>query len=277
MKGRSRIGLVYVAAIFLGCFGSPKTAAAGPFPELWFPVGETLTYDMHYGLMHVGETLVTSEWINEGGKLRLAIRFFTKTNKFFDKVYRVENVVESIIDPETFQPVRMHKKISEGDFASEETTTFDFENLVAHWSSVTKKQSRDYKLSPDARDIVSFMFIMRQVPLDGERLGSYWVTGDDGMCRLQLKGRGTADVDLDVFGRVMTTRLVPVVTRDALFVRKMPRMLWVSTDARRLIVKMTVKVPIASITLTLKNVTGPGDDFWTQKSGNAKPPVLAHD
>ena len=277
MKGRSRAALIYVAAIFLGCQGSPKTAEAGPLPELWFPVGETLTYDMHYGVMHVGQTTVTSEWLNEEGKPRLAIRFFTKTNKFFDKIYRVENLVESIIDPETFQPIRMYKKIQEGDVSAEETTTFDFEHLVAHWASADGKKARDYKLSPDARDIVSFMFIMRQVPIEEERLGSYWVTGDDGMCRLKLKGRGMEDLNLDVFGRVATTKLVPDVTRDALFVRKMPRMLWVSTDPRRLIVKMTVKVPIASITLTLKNVSGPGDDFWTRKSRDAKAPVLAHE
>ena len=48
-----------------------------------------------------------------------------------------------------------------------------------------------------------------------------------------------------MFGRVLTTRIVPDVMRDALFVRKMPRMLWVSTDPRRLIVKMTVKVQVA--------------------------------
>jgi hypothetical protein len=41
--------------------------------------------------------------------------------------------------------------------------------------------------------------------------------------------------------------------------------LWVSDDARRLVTKAAIKVPVAHVNLVLDHVTGPGDDRWVQE------------
>jgi hypothetical protein len=278
MKRLFQMCLCRATAILIGLTGATGTAgAAGLLPDVGFPVGESLTYDMHYGLLHVGTTEVTTEWINEDGKPLVAIRFSTRTNKFFDKIYRVEDVVESVIDPVTFRPLRFHKKLQEGDFNSEELTVFDYAAGYARWTNIATGASREYQIDADTRDIIAFMYRMRGVTLERGKIGDYWVAGDEGMCRLRLRGGATRTVDVGVFGEVKAMRVVPEVADDQLFVRKLPRELWVSRDDRRLIVQMSVKVPVAHVVLTLRNVGGPGDDFWTRKSRKNDAPVLAHE
>jgi hypothetical protein len=272
---KRRFHLAAVLLLLTGACGLAR--AEDSLPELWFPVGEKLVYDMHYGVMHVGTTTVTSEWINEQGKPRLVIRFVTRTNKFFDKVYRVNDTVEAIIDPATFRPVRFSKKLEEGDFTSNEVTDFDYEKKIAVWKSRTTGKTCEFKISDDTRDIVSFMYAMRRTPLEAGKLGDYWVAGDQGVCRLRLRGGRMREISLPRFGEIQAARVVPEAGKDDLFVRKMPRELWVSADDRRLIVKMAVKVPVAHVVLTLKNVSGPGDDIWTRKSVPDVEPVLARE
>ena len=65
--------------------------------------------------------------------------------------------------------------------------------------------------------------------------------------------------------------LEPEAAFEGLFVRKGKMRLWVSEDDRRLITKATIKVPVASLVLKLKEVTGPGDDIWVTKSAEKGP------
>ena len=51
---------------------------------------------------------------------------------------------------------------------------------------------------------------------------------------------------------------------NGMFVRKGRMFLWISDDARYTICRATASVPVASIKIVLKQVRGPGDDFWTR-------------
>ncbi len=231
-------------------------------PELWFPVGEQLEYRVYWGRIPVGTTVITTEWIEEGGRKLLAIRIRTQSNRVLDKIYPVDDIVESVIDPHTFLSVRFTKNLSEGRYRAHQITEFDYDNLIAHWRCLRRDRENTFELEEDTRDLVAFSYYLRKDGFKrGERL-EYRVMADDKMYDLWLDVRGNDRIRLRHYGRVRSTEIEPEAAFDGLFVRTGRIQLWVSADDRRVVTEMRASIPVASIRLVLHRVRGPGNDSW---------------
>lgn len=250
----------------LSVFARTNSPAAEPVdgPELWFPVGEELIYKIYWGIIPVAKTHITTEWIEEDGRTLLAIRYRTRSNKVIATIYPVDDKMESIIDPLTFLPVRFTKNLREGRHRYHETTTFDYENLKAHWTSFVKNKELTYDIEPDTRDLVSFMYYMRAKPFKSGDRQHHRVMADEKVYDLFLKVGKKTEVEIDDIGTVSCMHVEPKAKFQGLFVRKGKMHLLVSTDPRRLCTQVKAKVPVASIRVRLDAVLGPGDDFWVK-------------
>jgi hypothetical protein len=262
----SRLSILLILTILLGAMVAPADMEDGG-SGLWFPMGETLDYGINWGIISVGSAHVTTEWIAEGGRSLIAIRLRTKSNSFLSTIYPVDDFLEAIIDPETFLPVRFTKKLSEGRYRADETTTFDHKNLKAVWTSRRNGKVEEYTIDPDTRDIVTFMYFMRRKQFEPETVNKYRVMADDKVYDLVVKAQDVDMIKLDHFGKLPCLRFEPEAKFGGLFVRKGRMWMWVSQDKRRIATKISAQVPVASITLWLDQVSGPGDDFWV---ANAK-------
>jgi hypothetical protein len=240
-----------------------NAAAAG---SLWFPVGEELVYRVYWGIIPVGTTRITTEWVEEDGRRRLAIRYRTISNKVVEKIYPVDDVIESVIDPVMFRSVRYTKKLSEGRYRTEEVTTFDYDRLMAHWENKVRPKTRDFPIQPDTRDLVAFMYYMRSQPFTVGEKRQYQVMSDEKLYDLWVSPERVENVKLPCFGPVPSVRVEPEAAFEGLFVRKGRVWVWVSEDGRRVCTKLVGSVPVASIKALLWEVRGPGDDFWIRKT-----------
>jgi len=68
--------------------------------------GENLIYRVHWGMIPVGETKITSEWVEEDGRKLINIRLRTRTNKWMDKIHKIDDDVIATVEPGTLLPVR---------------------------------------------------------------------------------------------------------------------------------------------------------------------------
>jgi len=234
--------------------------------ELWFPVGEELVYRISWGVIPVGYSHVTSKYIEEGGRKLIAIRFRTITNRFLSKLYPVDDYLESIIDPETFLPIRFTKKLSEGTYRAHQITTFDFQNLTAHWTNALSSGDRFFPIEKDTRDLITYMFYMRRTQFETNTVYKFKVMADEKIYDLVVQSMKVEDVDLDDYGDVPSLKFYPEAAFGGLFVRKGKMWMWVSQDSRHIATKVSVSVPVASVSLTLAQVRGPGDDLWIRKA-----------
>lgn len=260
----SRSRSLFILAIFFCAIATPADLEDGS-AGLWFPMGETLDYRIYWGVIPVGSSHVTTEWIAEEGRTLIAIRLRTKTNNFLSTMYPVDDFLEAIIDPETFLPVRFTKKLSEGRYRADETTTFDHKNLKATWTSRRNGKVEHYDIDADTRDIVTFMYYLRRKQFEPDTVNKYRVMADDKIYDLVVKAQEVDTVKLEHFGRLPCLRFEPEAKFGGLFVRKGRMWMWVSQDERRIATKISAQVPVASITLWLDRVGGPGEDFWVSK------------
>ena len=233
-----------------------------PLPDLWFPVGEEIHYRVYWGRIPVGTSVISSRWVEEYGRTLLAIQIRTQSNRVLDRIYPVDDVIESIIDPHTFLPLRFTKNLSEGRYRAHEITKFDYENNIAYWRSLTRDREDTFELEPDTRCLVSFAYYMRKTGFAPGERRHFRVMADDKIYDLWLEARGHDRIRLRNYGRVRSIEVEPEAAFEGLFVRRGRIILWVSSDDRRVLTQMVGEIPVASIRLVLDHVQGPGDDGW---------------
>ncbi len=267
MRHETRAWVAAAWLVLAACAACP--ARAEPQTSLWFQVGEELVYKLYWGVIYVGETRVSSRWVEEDGRPLVAIRIRTRSNAFLDRIYRVDDELESVIDPETFLPLRFSKVLSEGRYKTDETTTFDHARGTARWVHRTKNEQKEFAIEPDSRDLISFMYFMRQREFQTGEQAQYRVMADEKLYDVFLRVGPVDTMKMEKYGRVRSVRIVPEAAFQGLFVRKGKITMWVSRDERRIATRVQATVPVADVHINLHEVLGPGSDRWVQ--GRPKP------
>ncbi len=239
---------------------APPSAAT----NLWFPVGEELEYSIHWGVFHVGTSVVKTEWTEHEGRTLLAIRYRTRSNKVIAAVYPVDDTLEALIDPETFLPVRFRKTLNEGTYHRDEETVFDHAAGVARYRNLKKDERREVAIKSDTRDLIAGMYYMRREPfVPGERRAMELLV-DGKIYELLLDAKKRERFTLDRYGERASVKVSPTAAFEGIFVRKGKMTVWVSDDERRVCTRIQASVPVADVRINLKRVRGPGDDYWVR-------------
>ncbi|MBI9019929.1 MAG: DUF3108 domain-containing protein [Verrucomicrobia bacterium] len=248
-----RIVLICLALAFCSAFG-----------ELPFPIGEVLTYTISWNGIPVAWAESSAQMETFEGRDVLALRVRAQTYSFFNHIFKVDDVNESLIDPVTFLPIRYTKNLQEGSYRCHEITTFDYEKGMAHYEQQTgKKVTKSYEIGPDTRDLISFMYFLRSELLEENQKATYRVMSDEKIYELILSAEGVEGVDLPRYEHdVPSLKMEPEAKFDGLFVRKGKATVWISRDSRRLLTFAKIKVPFGRARVTLRSVSGPGEDFW---------------
>ncbi|MFT5241423.1 MAG: hypothetical protein ACI9X0_002404 [Kiritimatiellia bacterium] len=231
--------------------------------DFGFQVGEELYYKIYWGWIPVGKSRIITRWVEKDGKRFIAIRFRTRSNSVIRKIYKVDDRFESIIDPETFLPVKFSKKLHQGKQRYHQATTFDHENKVAHWTSFKKNVEKDLDIESDTRDILTSLYYMRSMKIKEGDHNAFTVMEGEKLYELEVQAHKVERVRTKGFGKVKALKLVPKAKFNGLFVQKGEMTTWGSTDERFVAVRIEGQIPVAKVKIILSEVYGPSDDFWT--------------
>jgi hypothetical protein len=241
-------------AVLLGLAGS--AAAQAP---AWFPVGERLTYRMYWGFIPVGTAELSTEWIAFDGGRKIAIRAAAQTTSFMSHIYAVDDRIETIVDPETFLPIRYEQRLSEGRHRRHDLFVFDHAGGKAYWRSLLKQRSHIVEIDADTRDVLSLLYYMRSQPFAVDEERAFRVVVDEKLYDLIVTGLRVETRTEPDGEPVETLKVEPQAKFGEIFLRKGRVHLWFTEDARRLCVLMTGKMPIASVRAVLTGVTIDGE------------------
>jgi len=255
----------------VGCVAVLLFAGGGAAGDLPFPIGEELVYSISWNGISVAKVTATTQMDAHEGREVIALRMRTQTRAFFNHIFKVDDVHESLVDPETFLPIQFTKNLKEGRYRCHEITTFDFEGLKAHYKHQTNGKKKSYDIDSDTRDILSFMYFMRSESLDKNQRPKYRVMADEKIYDLTVQTYETKKINLpDYKNRVKSLELVPESHFNGLFIQKGKATLWISRDPRRLLTFAKIMVPFGRARVKLQKVRGPGNDFWIQKRKGRK-------
>ncbi len=236
---------------------------------LWFPVGEVLHYKMKWNFLPIGSSRVETQEVDTGGKKLIAIRYFVKTNKVFNKIYPVDDFIEVLVDPEGFVPVTFTKNIQRRAPRCSETVIFDRKEGEAAWYSKCLNDHGDFKIQNDTRDVISMLYLLRKHEIKENQEITNKVVVTRSVTDMVVKvGKKTR---MDAAGRdnVECYEVTPVAKLDDLLVDEGEVKAWVSADSRRIVTRLDIDAAFGTVRAILEKVEGPGNDAWV-KEGDAQ-------
>jgi hypothetical protein len=248
-----------IVSASLLCLAVASSAAEDKAREPdWFPVGEKFTYRLYWGPLRVGLATIWSERAVFEGRPCIALKYHARTTSVLAKIFPVNDYIESLVDPAGFRALRYRQLLHEGRHYQDEVTLFDHEDNLAYHTDRKKHRSRSVMMGPGAQDALTFMYYMRSRGFSVGQNQRYQVFVDDKAYELTMVGIKDETVNLKGLGKVPCVKLEPRSTFGKIYKSKGRVFLWVSRDDRRIITRMSGRVPMASMRAVLIGVAGPG-------------------
>lgn len=245
----------------IGCILPAAAQTNTDYSACFFP-GEVSEYKISWMGLPLAWSKSTTELITENGKEYIRLHVISKSYATYSKIYKVDDEVEVIIDPETALPLRLDFKIQEGSRKKNMLTTFDHTKKIAIHEDRIAKTTEELPIDSDTRDIYTFIYTLRGKSIEEITAKPQILFVEGKRYTLELVDKGKDTIKLSEYGKVPSNTLEPVAEFNGLFLRQGKVMCWVSEEERRMITCIKAKIPVGKITIKLDKVSGPGTDFW---------------
>lgn len=118
---------------------------------------EEMEYILRFGFIKGGKATLVAEKDRLNKKATIHYRMRGRTTGLVDKIYEVNDIYESWVDPETFLPVKSVRNVKEQRYRFYDEVTYDHEN-----DSLFSQKSGHKKVPDKVNDLVSVFFYIRQ-------------------------------------------------------------------------------------------------------------------
>jgi len=258
----------------LGLIASTASAQLGsalartvPFPVAPVPFGpgEVLRYNVDWGIFSAGEgRLEIAEHLDTlRGVPTYRIGFIVKGGLLF---YKVDDYWQSWLSAENLISLRFDQKQHEGSYKRHRIV--DFFPEEGRWDHLDHKDEGVLP-SPDPLDDIAFLYFIRTLPLEvGAQYtyNRYWKDeGNPVIIKVLRKERIKVDG-----GEFDTIVVQPIIRTRGIFSEGGEAEVFLSDDPQRLVVKLTAKMSIGTLRLSLAGYT-PGQALtYVPRVGDAR-------
>jgi len=225
------------------------SAAAG------FVKGETLEYEIYWGVINVGRSFLRiEEAVDIASRPAWHLVSEAKSSSFINNFYKVNDRNESWMDAETLDSYGYYKKLSEGKHFSNEWVIFDVPGGKYYGQKMNRKHeisSFDGLLDRAVSDMLSAVYRVRAMKL--EPGGSIEMdVNTKKNWRLSIKTHKTEKISTP-YGKKKCLLVEPMAGEESLFVAKAGKrmLIWVTQDDLKLPMVLKAEIFIGSITAKL--------------------------
>jgi len=235
-----------LVALGLSCLNAATAGeTAGPLTTP-FPSGERLTYDISWLSISAGKAVMEVAGETTTGD-RPVLRLVTtaQSSPMVTKFYPVDNRVESKVDLTTFLPQHMTFRRREGKRKNDFDYTFHHQEGTV--TAVKDGVSDVLQIPSDAQDAISCLYFVRKsLALTPGTSLTMNVHHDKKNYKLEVRVETIETVE-GPWGKGDAARVLVVMPFQGIFLNQGNLRVWLTTDARRIPVRMKAKVVIGSI------------------------------
>ncbi len=239
----------------------PVSFPVAPVP---FGPGEVLRYEVDWGIFSVGEGRLEVERIDTvRGVPAYHINFIMRGGVPF---YSVDDLWQSWLGVEKLISYRFDQKQREGSYKRHRV--LDFFPETGRWDRLDHEEEGELP-SADPLDDLSFMYFVRTLPLnvgDEYTYNRYWKDeGNPVIIKVLRKERIKVDA-----GEFETIVVRPIIRTRGMFSEGGEAELFISDNPQRLIVKLTAKMSVGTMRLSLVGYTPGQELMYTPRVGDAR-------
>ncbi len=219
-----------------------------------YQAGEKLEYSLSYSFISAGSAIMSVEDTVINNKKILHLVTEGRTIGLADLIYKVRDVYESYVDPETDMPVKAIRNIKEGGYRYYNEVTYDRDS-----STVTSKRSGVKPVPENIMDIISAFYYARNHYFnESMKVGdviSFDTYFSDKLFPLDIQYVGTEKVRTK-FGKVECYKFIPVTEVGRAFKSNEGMFMWITKDENRIPVKVKFELVVGSFVCNLENFQG---------------------
>ena len=222
--------------------------------------GERATYTIQYGIINSGIGSLEVKLDTIDGKVVWHEKFFARTTGLADAIFKVIDIYEVYIDPESELPVRSIRNIHEGRYRRYNVVTFD--HTTRSDSAILYSDLTGTHIVPKGiHDIIScFYFFRNHILPDGGKLKkgdivelTTWFT--DQLYPIRLRFVGVEDAKIRG-GKIKCYKFNPVTEVGRLFKTEEDVSFWFSADKNFLPVKIRFDIFVGAFMVELDRYEG---------------------
>ncbi len=189
---------------------------------------ERLEYSIAWKGIPVGTAVVENELSRAGGSNSIFRTIRVTSRPWLKLFHPVNDVIECIgTDAGAGSRFSVHKLINEAGFHQDDVLTVDSGN--AEWTDTLSGREARYPVPAEAKDYLSFLFDIRSAGFPIGAPSEYQLVMDDGVRRLSVASVSTGTVEC-AWGVVSARKLEIKSLSSELFVRNVPRAVWISEE-----------------------------------------------
>jgi len=193
---------------------------------------EEMEYILRFGFIKGGKATLIAENEKINKKPSIHYRMRGRTTGLVDKIYEVNDVYESWVDPETYLPIKSVRNVKEQKYRFYDEVTYDHIN-----DSLFSQKSGRKKVPGKVNDLVSVFFYIRQNQyfedmLAGKKVQIPVYHGDD-LFMMELEYIGIETIDTKI-GRKQCYVVSPKVPKGKLLKGSNDLKIYITKDVNRL-------------------------------------------
>ena len=232
-----------------------------------FHVGEKLTFNIRYGIIHAGEAImeVKEKTVVNDSTPVYRITTTARSAKFFDAFYKVRDSVETYLDASGFFSWKYNKRLREGGYKFDLLVDYDQHRGIANIETIRYHKDEPLRIRHRNRykvlvhkyvaDVLAAFYYVRTQDL---RVGEpiYMKNHDNKKVydlQVIIQKRETIKVKAGKFKSILVK---PRLSGEAIFKQKGELWIWLTDDEYKIPIKMKSKVAVGSITTELKKIEG---------------------
>lgn len=233
------------AALALG--GLPASAVLGQDAPVPFEEGESLTYDVRFGVIKVGTgrmNVLGRDLVR--GREAWHVRFSVNGGTFF---YKVNDVYESWMDVVTLNSLRYQQDLNQG--SRDRERVFEIYPDRAVYRETTRDNEEKESVSQPLDD-GSFFFYIRTVPLvvgETYQFNRYFIP-DRNPVTIRVLRKERIRVPAGEFDAIV---IQPIIKTRGIFSEGGQAEIWLSDDDRRMMLQMRSRLSFGSLNLYLRS------------------------
>ena len=258
------LAILVAAAAGAGGLAGQSTGALvddGVFPEeVPFRIGDEAEYSMLFGTISFGRMQLRVEardTIRETPAYRLAMEV-----KGGVPFYRMDDRTVSWLATAPYRSLRFEEILKQGSYRRHRRWELDHEKLTAtreEWDEEAgayrpHRRQRDLPMPPGALDEISYLFLIRALPLEVGRTYEFnrHFEEDGNPVIVQVLRRERVRVPAGTFETIVVR---PVIQTDGLFAEEGEAEVFISDDDRRLIVQIKSRMRRGPVNMYLREFT----------------------
>jgi Protein of unknown function (DUF3108) len=238
------VGLAIVAVLGYGL-----SASADESPLHAVQAGERLTYELSWLNILAGTAVMEVTESSGGGSSALKLVTTAQSSPKLTRFYPVDNRVESLVDPNSFQSEWMTFRRREGKRKNNFEYTFHHKEGTV--TAVKDGVSETLPIPPGTLDAISCLYYVRSLlPLKPGSSQSLNVHHDKKNYKLDVRVEELETID-GPWGKMEAARLLVIMPFQGIFLNQGNIRVWLANDSRRIPLRMKAKVIIGSIVADL--------------------------